>query len=146
MAISCKDIANYFLTLNDEEVGELITNLKLQKLVYYAQGFHLAIEDFPLFPETIEAWAHGPVVPALYHEFKKYGSGLIPVPADFNPHNIPAGISELLDEIYTVFGQYSAWKLRNMTHEEPPWRDAYDTSVVISHESMKKYFKTQIND
>jgi len=54
---------------------------------------------------------------------------------------------DLLDEVFNVYGQYSAWKLRNMTHAEPPWIEAHNVSpsTVISHASMKSYFKTLIN-
>ena len=64
--------AKYFLAQASEDAGDLISNLKLQKLVYYAQGFHLALYDEPLFLEAIEAWTHGPVVPDLYRHYKKY--------------------------------------------------------------------------
>jgi len=74
---SAFDIANYFLLKAQEaqeEDQELISNLKLQKLIYYAQGIHLASEGTPLFPDRIEAWTYGPVVPTLYHHYKTYGS------------------------------------------------------------------------
>lgn len=61
--LNCFDVAKYFLAQQDETAGDLISNLKLQKLIYYAQGFHLAISDRPLFPEPIKAWIHGPAVP-----------------------------------------------------------------------------------
>ncbi len=143
--IACKDVAKYFLTLNDIEVGELISNLKLQKLVYYAQGFYLAIEDKPLFDDIIEAWAHGPVIPTLYADYRRFKSGSIPPPVNFNLKVISKDVKELLDEVYSVFGQFSAWKLRNMTHEEPPWKDAWNTDKIITQESMKIYFKTLLN-
>jgi uncharacterized phage-associated protein len=56
-------------------------------------------------------------------------------------------IRTLLDEVYKVYGQYSAWKLRNLTHEEPPWLDAYQASpgMTISHNAMRDYFKTLLN-
>ena len=54
--LSCYDVAQYFLAQMDEDAGDLISNLKLQKLVYYAQGFALALYGRPLFPERIEAW------------------------------------------------------------------------------------------
>ncbi len=60
--LSCDDAAKYFLAQTSEDAGDLISNLKLQKLLYYAQGFHLALYDEPLFPEAIEAWTHGPVL------------------------------------------------------------------------------------
>ena len=138
------EIANYFLSLADEEAGDLILNLKLQKLVYYAQGFHLTLFDYPLFEEPIEAWSHGPVIPELYRAFKKFGSGAIPQPEDFDLAIIDQRSRDLLDEVYNVYGQYSAWKLRNMTHEAAPWLDSYREAPgsVIPHGAMKSYFKT----
>ncbi len=142
--LSCYDVAKYFLSLTDEDAGDLISNLKLQKLVYYAQGFHLAIFAKPLFLEPIEAWSHGPVIPVLYHSYKHYGSGNIPPQDDMVFSIYTQDTRELLDEIYSVFGQFSAWKLRNMTHEEPPWRDASATAGIIGHDALKEYFKTQL--
>ncbi|MHC1788303.1 Panacea domain-containing protein [Solidesulfovibrio sp.] len=143
---TCFDVANFFLSKIDPEVGEIISNLKLQKMVYYAQGFALADLGRPLFQDTIEAWEHGPVVPALYHEYKQYGAGEIP-PA--SPHSADDKFTsdelELLEDVHAVYGQFSAWKLRNMTHEEQPWIDAIDDNKVIDHESMKKFFKTLID-
>lgn len=142
--LSCHDVAKYFLALTDEDAGDLISNLKLQKLVYYAQGFHLAIFNAPLFAEPIEAWTHGPVVPELYHEYKHHGSGPIPSPDNMDFSIYSKDTRELLNEVYSVFGQFSAWKLRSMTHQEPPWVDAAGQAGVISHGSMKEYFITQV--
>lgn len=136
------DVATYFLSLADETAGDLISNLKLNKLLYYAQGFHLARFDEALFEEPIEAWTHGPVVPAVYHVFKAYGSGPIPIPSGAEIV-LDEQTREHLNEIYNVFGQFSAWKLRNMTHDEPPWADTR-TGEVISHEALRDYFKTQL--
>ena len=77
------EIAKWFIARNkaDYEMGytdELITNLKLQKLLYYAQGCVMALTDEPLFDEDIQAWEHGPVVPEIYHKYKSYGkSGIM---------------------------------------------------------------------
>lgn len=143
---SAQKIANYFLFLaDDDEGGELLSNLKLQKLVYYAQGFHLAIFDEPLFEAKIKAWQHGPVVPMLWHKYKHYGGGGIPAPEvqDFN--ELPASVRELLNEVYDAYGQFSAWALRNMTHEERPWREARGRGdEEISTDTMKEYFSTLI--
>lgn len=144
--LSAKDVAEYFLTLGDDDSQDLISNLKMQKLVYYAQGVYLAFYDKPLFSESIEAWTHGPVVPDLYHEYKIYGDQAIPVPdfVDFKKYN--AAVRATLDEVYKVFGQFSAWKLRSMTHEEPPWKETMARGGgVISHELMKEYFKTIVD-
>ena len=142
--LSCHDVAKYLLAQVDAEVGDLISNLKLQKLAYYAQGFYLAFYDTPLFPEQIEAWTHGPVVPKLYHAYKEYGANAILSPTDVDFSKYDQDTKEFLDEIYFVFGQFSAWKLRNMTHEEPPWSNVAKEAGVITHAAMKKYFLTQI--
>ena len=123
--MNCFDAAKYFLAQADDESGDLISNLKLQKLVYYAQGLHLALYDKPLFPEAVEAWTHGPVVPELYHAYKHHEAGSIPRPGDLDFSTFDAPTRELLDEVYSVYGQFSAWKLREMTHEEAPWKETY---------------------
>lgn len=143
---TCHDVAQYFLSKVNPEFGDQISNLKLQKLVYYAQGFALAVLGQPLFDEPIEAWEHGPVVPELYHAYKQNGSEPVP-PAEFpeagtvfSPEQL-----DLLDQVNEVYGQFSAWKLRNMTHEEAPWLGAIDNlSTVITQESMTDYFKTLV--
>lgn len=142
--LNCYQVANYFLALTNEDEGDLISNLKLQKLMYYAQGLHLAVHDRPIFPECIEAWRHGPVVPELYHSNKNLGAGALPKPEnlDFSVYSEEA--RNLMDEVYSVFGQFSAWKLANMTHEEEPWREAAECGGEISHDSLKAFFKAQL--
>jgi uncharacterized phage-associated protein len=134
-------IANYLIwrANSDEELGENISNLKLQKLLYYAQGFHLAINGAPLFAEPIEAWMHGPVVRSIYFEYKDYGASALPTPEDFDREAIDSEALDVIEEAYSVYGQYSAWGLRNLTHEEAPWKDA-PLNGEISQESMRRYF------
>ena len=140
---SARDVANYFLATQHDEAGELISNLKLQKLVYYAQGVHLAVHDRPLFREQIKAWDHGPVVPQLWHDFKKYGAAPLPVPSA--APEFDAAAREVLDDVAEVYGQFSAWRLRELTHSEPPWIEAYaSTSKVVQHETMRRYFRTRL--
>lgn len=138
------DVAKYILTLADEEAGDLISNLKLQKLVYYCQGFHLALVSQPLFKENIDAWEHGPVVPMLYKEYKDFGAGSIPIPEGFSDDVLSSDEKDLIDEVYEVYGQFSAWKLRNMTHEEDPWKNTL-RGDTINHDIIREYFLTQVN-
>ena len=140
---TAKQIAEYILTLSNPGEGDIISHLKLQKLLYYCQGFHLAIYDRPLFFETIEHWDHGPVVPDLYHEFKIHGSSALPLPTDFDFTQLTEDEKTLIHEIYDAHGQFSAWKLRQMTHQEPPWLNT-DTCETISHNLLKEYFITQL--
>jgi len=141
---SASDVAKYFLSLVDEDEGDFISNLKLQKLLYYAQGIHLAMFNEPLFDEPIEAWAHGPVVRKVYDEYAGYGANPIPRPSELNLKMLNKNMRNFLNEVYSVFGQYDAWKLREMTHDEPPWKDTYKEgqgqNEPISHVMMKNYF------
>ncbi|MBD2293666.1 SocA family protein [Anabaena sphaerica FACHB-251] len=142
--LSGHDVAKYFLAQTNEEAGDLMSNLKLQKLLYYAQGFNLALYDEPLFPESIEAWTYGPVVPEVYRAYKKYDSGAIPIPEDIDFSKYDQQSRELLDEVYSVYGQFSAWKLVSLILEEEPWKNAREGDLVITHQAMKKYFKNQL--
>jgi uncharacterized phage-associated protein len=140
--MTAHEIAQYFVSLVDEEAGDSISNLKVQKLLYYAQGAHLALYDKPLFHEAIKAWAHGPVVPQVYHEYKHCGARPIPVESvDLGKYS--SQIREVLDEVNSVYGQFTAGKLRAMTHQEPPWMNT-PQNETISHESMKEFFKTLV--
>lgn len=141
-----QDVASYFLAKQDtEETGELISNLKIQKLCYYAQGFSLAINNQPLFDDPILCWQHGPVVPSLWQDLREYGSGPIPAPEDFDLETYDPQHKDLLDDVYRLYGQFSAWKLRNMTHSEPCWSNTL-TGNPISHKVLREYFETLIED
>lgn len=146
--VSAMNVASYFLKREkDNSDGEDrgLSNLKLQKLIYYSQGFHLAIFGERLFPEKIEAWTHGPVCPEIYHRFKQFGSSPVVFDEDFEPEKeFNEEQVELLEEVFDVFGQFSAWKLRNMTHEEPPWIQFEQNAEEISTEIMREYFKTRL--
>ncbi|MFW1755756.1 MULTISPECIES: Panacea domain-containing protein [Acinetobacter] len=147
MSIKALDVANYILWLDNRYEGsEGITPLKLQKLVYYCQGFHLAMFDEVLFPEKIEAWMHGPVVPALYRHFKESGNGIVEAPKTINDSCFSQDQKELLDDVLDTYGQFSAWRLRNMTHEESPWKNVYapGENNEILESDMKSYFDTQL--
>jgi uncharacterized phage-associated protein len=140
--LSAHEIAKYFVSLVDEDAGDSISNLKVQKLLYYAQGAHLAVYGDPLFAEAIKAWAHGPVVPQVYHQYRQYGAGPIPVESvDLDQYS--PEIREILDEVNSVYGQFTASKLRAMTHQEPPWRDT-PQNEIITHDKMKDFFKTLV--
>ena len=147
MAYKALDIAKklIFKAQNDEpNGGERLTNLKLQKLLYYQQGFHLAFFGTPLFAEDVEAWMYGPVVPSVYDVFSAYGSSALPVVKE--PVSLSEDEEELFNEVYDAYREFSAIGLMNRTHSERPWLDAvpHDRGTVITQESMMAYFKTQI--
>lgn len=135
--------ANYFLFLADYSERKL-TNKKLQKLLYYAQAWTLALKNAPLFKEPVEAWIHGPAIPAIYRRYKKYGFGPIP---EKGSDKIPSEHKQMLDEIWMIYGKYDAEYLELLTHSEEPWiraRHGLDvdesSNVLISHESMQEFY------
>ena len=136
-----EDVANYFLANQDAGHGEPISNLKIQKLCYYAQGISLAVLEKPLFFEDIEHWQHGPVVPTLYQKYKSYVARPIPPPEDLNLKLYDHETIDLLDKVYQLYGQDSAWELRNKTHEEPPWINTPDGCAII-HQNIRVYFQS----
>ncbi|WP_349407951.1 Panacea domain-containing protein [Pseudalkalibacillus sp. SCS-8] len=123
---SAIDVAKYFINLSQPGTNENITNLKLQKLLYYAQGFFMALNDTdePLFDEEIQAWVHGPVVPEVYREFKGFSYKDI----NINYHDEVLELTqveiELLDEVWRNFGRYNGKDLERLSHTEPPWIQA----------------------
>ena len=111
-----EDIAEWFLNKNriqmNFEDSEYITNLKLQKLLYYAQAYFLAKKDTPLFEEDFLAWEHGPVIRKIYDKYKGNGANGIKYDSDFKI-DIDEETERILEEVYNEYGQYTAWKLRN---------------------------------
>ena len=139
--IRAEDVARYLLANQDTEHGEPISHLKIQKLCYYAQGISLAILEKPLFFEDIEHWTHGPVVPTLYREYQSYGARPIPPPDDLNLKLYDRETIVLLDKVYQLYGQESAWELRNKSHEEAPWINTPD-GCPITHIELRSFFQT----
>jgi len=137
--IRASDVAQYFLA-HTEPDDDLISNLKLQKLLYYAQAVHIAAYGEPLFSDELEAWKHGPVVRSLYHLYKAYDASPIPPPGDLDESRLDDRIRKLLNFVYGEYGQYSAWKLCAMTHEEPPWIEARESGRPIASDAMLLYF------
>lgn len=139
------DVSAYLISKADISEGDGMTNLKLQKLLYYCQGFALVLLDKPLFTNAIDAWQHGPVVSVAYNIYKDYKGNVIDEILKGNPDSLSAEEKELVDDVYGVYGKYSAWYLRNLTHSEPTWQNAENrTKSTITHEAMKEYFSTLV--
>lgn len=141
--LTCFDVAAYFLA-KAEAAGDAMTNLRLQKLVYYAQGFALAILGRPLFGEALMAWQSGPVVPELYFKHEPHGAKRLPAPKDWDVEKLNDDEQALLDDVYAACGQFAAWKLANKVRAEAPWKDA-PMLGEISLEAMEAFFKMIIN-
>jgi uncharacterized phage-associated protein len=144
MSYKALDIANKILAKSSQsDSDELISNMKLQKLLYYMQGFYLAYFDKPLFDEEIEAWMYGPVVPSVYENFKSFGNAGISYLDEVV--TLEPKEESLFNEVYKVFGAYSAIGLMDRTHSEKPWKDStIGVGSIISKDSLKSYFKTRL--
>lgn len=154
-------IANEFIRrfIIDDKTNDL-SPMKLQKLMFFAHGWYLAINKVGLINgEDFEAWKFGPVLPSVYHEFKcfagtpipKYGTVIAedsftwvappPVPAeDVETH-------QLIDKIKEIYGKFSAYDLSNYTHlDNTPWYEVYHTrgqNFPISNDLIREYFERQ---
>ena len=138
--LNAKHVADYFLAQAGENSEGCITNMKLQKLLYYAQGFHLAMHaGGPLFGDPIVAWEHGPVVRSVYRSFEQFGSDPIQHFPALDSREYSPEVRELLDCVYRVYGGFTAARLRNMTHDEPPWNETRRDDE-ISHQSLQEFF------
>lgn len=145
--ITAIDVSEFFLKgLSEPDQGDIISNLKLQKLLYYAQGIHLARHNEPLFEEDIIHWPHGPVVISVYEKYKEYGTNALPIPSEVK--NFKKFSDKHIDSLhltYNYYGQYSAWVLSQKTHKEAPWVKTKH-GEIITQESMKKFFKRELSN
>ncbi len=144
--LKCFDVANYFLILVDREAGDSITQLKLQKLVYFAQGVSLGLRNKKLFDEPIEAWEHGPVTRSLRKTFGAFESNIIPAPGEIDFDIYSGADKKLIYKIYSLYGEHTASYLRNLTHNHPMWQEAIvSNSKIIEPKKMQEFFKKEIN-
>ena len=143
------DFAHWFLNCVDRESGDDITHLKLQKLLYYAQAWHLANQNRELFAEDMEAWTHGPVVPSVWQAYKDCGwSSLPPVNREID---LSKSEENLLELVYKEYGKFSAKELERLTHSEHPWKKTRGDLPIeakcsnpIDKKMMRDYYAARI--
>lgn len=137
-----KDVAKYFISLSKESSPYAITPLKLQKLLYYAQGFYLRDNDEPLFDDDLLAWDHGPVNRGVYEEYRKYKYHTIPsIPFDYNG-KLTREERMAIKEAWKEFGDLDGKTLEELTHQEDPWLFTHKDEV-IEIELISEYFREQ---
>lgn len=151
-------IANFFIRKSLKE-KKPITQIKLQKLIYFAHGFYLALKEEPLVSEKIEAWQFGPVIPSVYHKFKKWSNNPIDEVLIENSENLIINQEDIdfLDLVWHKFSNYSAAQLVELSHEnEGPWYRAIEKSkalvgfivpnIIIRNIDIYDYFKKRFID
>ncbi len=138
---SAHDVAAYVLG----KCGSM-SAMKLQKLLYYSQAWHLVWDGEPLFGERIEAWANGPVVPAIYTRHR--GEFTVAAWPWGKGDNLSASEAESVDAVLEYYGGKSAVWLSELTHREDPWLNARKGlspgdrgKQVITHFAMADYYE-----
>ncbi len=134
------DVAAYIL----RKAGS-VTAMKLQKLVYYAQAWSLVWDETPLFEERIEAWANGPVVPALYECHK--GEFRLQSISEGDPEKLSDNQRDTIDKMLEFYGDKTSQWLSDLTHKEDPWIEARTglpagqrSNQEITRASMMEYY------
>ena len=148
--LNCFDVADYFVWLANDTGDYISSNLKLQKLVYYAQAWFLAIHNKALFEEDFQAWVHGPVIPELYQEYKSFGWQPIK-DETADPAQLADEILAFLDEVAEEYFGCTAYELEQMTHIEDPWQRARGnlppdapSHKVIQKDWMQEYYGARV--
>ncbi len=133
------------------EHGDIVTNLKLQRLLYYAQAWHLALYDTALFRERFEAWRNGPIQPDVYVRFSSIGSRMIE--EQKSNWKVPKKITKHIQDVMEAYVHLSAFDLERLSCDEEPWRKARNglppeepSTAEISVESMRKFYKSRLNE
>lgn len=148
--IKAYEVALYFLYRARElGAGDTISNLKMQKLLYYAQGYFLALYKTPLFEDKIEAWKYGPVVKSIYDKFSEYGKLAIDFKEleNYNGEVYTAEHLDFLPFIFNKYNSFSAWELSEKTHNEI-WKDyfsEYNTNE-IPIDKIQEFFTKKFAD
>lgn len=146
---SAQVIADYLLWLSNES-GSFLSNLKLQKLLYYAQGWHMGLGRGRLFNDQMQAWVHGPAIPAIYRKYKKFSFN--PISQNVRKPEIPGETEAFLGEFAKVFFPLDAYYLELATYRESPWINARGDipldapcKRIISESDMVDFFSRLAN-
>jgi uncharacterized phage-associated protein len=123
--VSPLDVARYFIFRAYEDGREaLMTNMKVQKLLYYTQSLHLALFEEPLFDDEIQAWRYGPVCPPAYRFYREFEEKQLPFPRKNELTQFSEETQNLIEEVWEYFGEHHAYYLSGLTHLEFPWKKA----------------------
>lgn len=136
-------VASYLLHLAGTK-GRRLTPMQAQKLVYLAHGWMLGLYGKPLIDEDVEAWQYGPVIPSVYHRFKKYGRNYIQPPKR-TPEIPDEERKNLVDRVYEVYCDYNGLELSSMSHTSgSPWDIVHQGRPgvsVIPNDLIETYFR-----
>lgn len=142
---TANDVANFFIEIGQAQAiagtGDPVTPLQLEKLLYFAQGWHLARFAKPLFDDDFCAWELGPVIPDIYQKYKVYGrNGIMREGAPCASERLTEDEYGLLLDVAREYMRYSASGLVGLTHRKgAPW-DAVARNSIIAKDAIEDYF------
>ncbi|MDR1404855.1 MAG: DUF4065 domain-containing protein [Candidatus Methanoplasma sp.] len=143
---SAIDVANFFIDVAKDS-DDPMTHLRVQKLLYFAQGWSLACLGRPLFSDDTEAWQHGPVVPSVYHEFSSHGREQIRCTKDDYSGGVFTGEEiEFLTDIAMKYRFYSTGWLVSLCHAQGgAWETVQDSHIskVIPTDLIREEFASK---
>lgn len=152
---SIYDVADYII-VKATEAGVSLNLLKLQKLLYYSEAWHLAFTGQPFTGERFQAWVHGPVNRSVYDRYKDRKvlySEVTPndVPSSFNFDDLTEEQRDHIDSVLEAYGSFSGTELEVMTHREEPWtkargdhRSSERCEEFISSDLMRDYYRARL--
>jgi uncharacterized phage-associated protein len=146
------EAAKYLIQLASAD-AEPMTHMRVQKLLYYAQGWHMGLFGKPLFGEPLQAWKNGPVVPAVYEAIRPVVDETPArplMPSDFSPPALNGRDKVFIETVWKKYAGLSAAGLKELSHAEPPWVEARGSTedgghceTEITTESLRRYFGSQ---
>lgn len=152
---SINDVCDYIITkAADDSLG--LSVLKIQKLLYYAQAWHLAFDRGPLFDGKFQAWVHGPVNRSIYNRFRSEKYIYSPVShtdilPTFSFEKLTPEERAHIDNVLNVYGQFSGDQLESLTHQEIPWIEARGgiplherSENLLDEQTMLEFYKARL--
>lgn len=133
-------IAQYIIN-HEFENSRPVSNLRLQKLLYYVQLYFLMCTGQPCFSDRVEAWDFGPVVPNVYHQYKRFGSMIIQEVNDQAENGLDTDDRQLIDQMLDKCSYKTTRELVEISHQQSPWRKAYNNplSNEITMNSIREF-------
>jgi uncharacterized phage-associated protein len=148
--VSAQDVADYIIW-SSHESGSFISNLKLQKLLYYVQAWHLAVFRRPLFPEKFQAWVRGPAIPEIYQRYQGYQWRNID--EEVKPPDLDSRIVDFMEEVLEEYGPLDARRLEQLACCENPWLTARGdipidepSTATIDEEVMGDCYRQRLSE
>ncbi len=150
MKVTASEVASYIIA-EFHASEDLITNMKVQKLLYYVQGWHLGLYGIPVFADEFQAWVHGPVQYEVWKEYQGYSGG--PITNSIEEPRFEQHLIKHIEQVLECYGGETAFTLELMTHKEWPWIEARNdlpsdvpSQNIILIETMKEYFTKLVQD